>query len=368
MDHHQHRRQEEWSCTSTTTTGGGVPPGFRFHPTEEELVGYYLARKVLMASSSSSPPHKQQQIDLDDIIQEVDLYRIEPWDLQERCSSKNAELQTTTEWYFFSYKDRKYPSGTRTNRATAAGFWKATGRDKPVLSTRSIGGGRAVVIGMRKTLVFYRGRAPNGRKTEWIMHEYRLQSDEHAAVQEEGWVVCRAFHKPVPNHQQSRPPCSFVFPGPNYAYATTMPLAGYYDYDHHHHHDLLGSSSALLHHPAATAAGGINNIIGAGFPIPPQSSLYSSSAASADDDDLQLESKKHHLCFSGILPQLENPTSADDGSSVAQRVISYHPTETEQHDEQLILQQQQADAGAIDWSFLDTLLATTSHQLQDYPL
>jgi hypothetical protein len=47
-----------------------VPPGFRFHPTEEELVGYYLARKVA-----------SQKIDLD-IIQEVDLYRIEPWDLQ----------------------------------------------------------------------------------------------------------------------------------------------------------------------------------------------------------------------------------------------------------------------------------------------
>jgi len=47
-----------------------VPPGFRFHPTEEELVGYYLARKVA-----------SQKIDLN-IIREVDLYRIEPWDLQ----------------------------------------------------------------------------------------------------------------------------------------------------------------------------------------------------------------------------------------------------------------------------------------------
>ena len=33
------------------------------------------------------------------------------------------------DWYFFSHKDKKYPTGTRTNRATAAGFWKATGRD-----------------------------------------------------------------------------------------------------------------------------------------------------------------------------------------------------------------------------------------------
>lgn len=91
----------------------------------------------------------------------------------ERCKHGHEEQ---SEWYFFSYKDRKYPSGTRTNRATTAGFWKATGRDKPVVSNSR-------VIGMRKTLVFYKGRAPNGRKSDWIMHEYRLQSGEHAPPQ-----------------------------------------------------------------------------------------------------------------------------------------------------------------------------------------
>ncbi|KAH0900676.1 hypothetical protein HID58_040179, partial [Brassica napus] len=150
-----------------------VPPGFRFHPTDEELVGYYLRKKVA-----------SQKIDLD-VIRDIDLYRIEPWDLQEKC---RIGYEERNEWYFFSHKDKKYPTGTRTNRATIAGFWKATGRDKAVYD-------KSKLIGMRKTLVFYKGRAPNGQKTDWIMHEYRLESDENAPSQEEGWVVCRAFKK-----------------------------------------------------------------------------------------------------------------------------------------------------------------------------
>ncbi|KAI5418543.1 NAC domain-containing protein 37 [Lathyrus oleraceus] len=150
-----------------------VPPGFRFHPTDGELVGYYLRKKVAS--------HK---IDLD-VIKEIDLYRIEPWDLQDMCRIGNEEQH---EWYFFSHKDKKYPTGTRTNRATMAGFWKATGRDKSVYE-------RTKLIGMRKTLVFYKGRAPNGQKTDWIMHEYRLETVENAPPQEEGWVVCKAFKK-----------------------------------------------------------------------------------------------------------------------------------------------------------------------------
>ncbi|CAA0835564.1 NAC domain-containing protein 7 [Striga hermonthica] len=158
-----------------------VPPGFRFHPTDEELVDYYLRRKVT-----------SRNIDLD-VIKDVDLYKIEPWDLQELCRLGREEQ---SDWYFFSHKDKKYPTGTRTNRATSAGFWKATGRDKAIYSKHDL-------IGMRKTLVFYKGRAPNGQKSDWIMHEYRLESDENGnSSQEEGWVVCRVFKKRIASTQK----------------------------------------------------------------------------------------------------------------------------------------------------------------------
>ncbi|KAH7372414.1 hypothetical protein KP509_17G003000 [Ceratopteris richardii] len=152
-----------------------VPPGFRFHPTDEELINFYLKRKVA-----------EDKFELDHVICEVDLNKLEPWDLHEKCK---IDASHQTEWYFFSHKDKKYPTGTRTNRATAAGFWKATGRDKAVHSASER-------IGMRKTLVFYRGRAPHGKKTDWIMHEYRLEdNDDESKTSEDAWVVCRVFKK-----------------------------------------------------------------------------------------------------------------------------------------------------------------------------
>lgn len=75
------------------------------------------------------------------------------------------------EWYFFSFRDRKYATGFRTNRATTSGYWKATGKDRTVVDPTT-----QEVVGMRKTLVFYRNRAPNGIKTGWIMHEFRLET------------------------------------------------------------------------------------------------------------------------------------------------------------------------------------------------
>ncbi|THU58469.1 hypothetical protein C4D60_Mb03t14600 [Musa balbisiana] len=93
-------------------------PAFRFHPTEEELLDFYLKRMI-----------------------------------------QGKKLQ-----------DRKQASGRRPSRTTERGFWKATGSDRPVRSAAN----PKRLIGLKKTLFYYEGRAPRGTKTDWVMNEYRL--------------------------------------------------------------------------------------------------------------------------------------------------------------------------------------------------
>ncbi|XP_051126582.1 protein CUP-SHAPED COTYLEDON 3 isoform X2 [Andrographis paniculata] len=153
--------------------GIGLPPGFRFHPTDEELITFYLASKVFHSHSNS--------------FSELDLNRCEPWHLPDVAKMGERE------WYFFSLRDRKYPTGLRTNRATGAGYWKATGKDREVYGS---GSGVQALVGMKKTLVFYKGRAPRGQKTNWVMHEYRLShSSSQSHNTKDEWVMCRIFYK-----------------------------------------------------------------------------------------------------------------------------------------------------------------------------
>ncbi|KAL2937183.1 NAC domain-containing protein 86 [Bienertia sinuspersici] len=160
-----------------------LPPGFRFHPTDEELVAYYLDRKIT-----------GRKIELE-IIPEIDLYKCEPWDLPDKSFLPGKDL----EWYFFSPRDRKYPNGSRTNRATRAGYWKATGKDRPVQSQKT-------AVGMKKTLVYYKGRAPHGIRTNWVMHEYRLLESLSGSTPslKESYALCRVFKKTIQNNPRTK--------------------------------------------------------------------------------------------------------------------------------------------------------------------
>ncbi|KAL4272873.1 hypothetical protein GQ457_13G005280 [Hibiscus cannabinus] len=168
-------------------------PGFRFHPTDEELVGFYLHRRV---------EKKPLRIEL---IKQIDIYKFDPWDLPKASMVGGGG---EGESYFFCKRGRKYRNSARPNRVTGSGFWKATGIDKPVYAQKSLPGQGHACIGLKKTLVYYRGAAGKGTKTDWMMHEFRLPTDDNSttggagfpnpkivAQEAEVWTLCRIFKR-----------------------------------------------------------------------------------------------------------------------------------------------------------------------------
>ncbi|KAL1372844.1 hypothetical protein HN51_002910 [Arachis hypogaea] len=196
---HSHSHEDGGTTTAASTTndnlnGNGkqedddhehdmVMPGFRFHPTEEELVEFYLRRKV---------EGKRFNVEL---ITFLDLYRYDPWELPALAAIGEKE------WYFYVPRDRKYRNGDRPNRVTTSGYWKATGADR-MIRTENFRS-----IGLKKTLVFYSGKAPKGIRTSWIMNEYRLPQHETERYQKAEISLCRVYKRAGVEDHPSLPRC-----------------------------------------------------------------------------------------------------------------------------------------------------------------
>ncbi|XP_076947138.1 NAC domain-containing protein 1-like [Bidens hawaiensis] len=113
------------------------------------------------------------------------------------CLVIDKALFGEDEWYFFTPRDRKYPNGLRPNRMAGTEYWKATGTDRPILGLCNKN-----IVGVKKALVFYKGKPPRGDKTDWIMHEYRLidsvtcgSSKPKEAMRLNDRVLCRVKQK-----------------------------------------------------------------------------------------------------------------------------------------------------------------------------
>ncbi|PSR89852.1 NAC domain-containing protein [Actinidia chinensis var. chinensis] len=147
-----------------------MPPGYRFYPTEEELVSFYLLNKL-----------QGKREEMDRVIPVLEIFELEPWHLPKLCGKlcrKDKE-----QWFFFAPRQEREAHGGRPSRTTASGYWKATGSPGYVYSSENR------VIGVKKTMVFYKGKAPAGRKTKWKMHEYR------AIEQQAGCAVPKLRHE-----------------------------------------------------------------------------------------------------------------------------------------------------------------------------
>ncbi|KAL8026539.1 hypothetical protein ABFX02_14G034800 [Erythranthe guttata] len=186
MDNQAYIAPKSEKMESCSTSGEAVipaaddkpkyPPGYRFVPKDAELIVDYLEVKI-----------KNLPIPLDE-INEVHLYDHHPQFL----ADNNPQLGEK-EWYFFTPRDRKYQNGQRPSRSAGNGYWKATGSDKVISS-----GGK--IVGYKKSLVYHEGKPPAGIKTNWIMHEYKVNQPGRAKtcptdMRLDDWVLCRLYIK-----------------------------------------------------------------------------------------------------------------------------------------------------------------------------
>ncbi|KAF9665647.1 hypothetical protein SADUNF_Sadunf16G0144700 [Salix dunnii] len=112
---------------------------------------------------------------------------------------------------------RRCRNGTRASRAAGGGYWKATGADKKIMYNRAI-------VGYRKALVYYTGKAREGDKTNWVMDEFRVKEavpsiryKRNDDMRLDDWVLCRIYKKikkAVKNREQCSTP-GYLRVGPN---------------------------------------------------------------------------------------------------------------------------------------------------------
>lgn len=143
-----------------------LAPGFRFYPTEEELLTFYLRHRL--AGTRPVVEH---------LIPVIDIYGYHPSELQAMAGAAN--VGDTEQWFFFCPRAERELHGGRPARTTPSGYWKATGSPSYVYSSSPTNNGR--VIGEKRTMVFYQGRAPTGNKTRWKMNEYKAVADDDVA-------------------------------------------------------------------------------------------------------------------------------------------------------------------------------------------
>ncbi|MFQ6641425.1 hypothetical protein Gotur_016320 [Gossypium turneri] len=230
-----------------------MAPGFRFYPTEEELVSFYLHHKLEMEREDLNRL-------MDRVIPIVNIYEFNPWDLPQfsvYLCHKDPE-----QWFFFIPWQESEARGGRPKRLTTTGYWKATGSPGFVYSS----GNRP--IGVKRTMVFYNGRAPNGVRTEWKMNEYKAIEQGASSISatptlRHEFSLCRVYKKSKCLRSfDRRPPAGGVqIIKPNAAAHQGEATAGEAASGYHKSHQMAGSpeSSSSEDHGNPSQTGASND-------------------------------------------------------------------------------------------------------------
>ncbi|XP_027090069.1 NAC domain-containing protein 41 isoform X1 [Coffea arabica] len=127
-----------------------VPCGCRFDPTDEELM-VYLRNKIMGGRD-----------DLPDYISTADVFGTSPNQLPfDRC-----EYSAGKKWFF-------YTVGQNDDVFTGDGYWTPTSEEAICIDGQ--------VDGYKKEFTYYCGTEHPGNRTNWYIHQFRLNPDVYGA-------------------------------------------------------------------------------------------------------------------------------------------------------------------------------------------
>ncbi|TVU30759.1 hypothetical protein EJB05_22397, partial [Eragrostis curvula] len=113
-----------------------------------------------------------------DVMMGVDCSVLDP-----RCFTGCIEA---TVWHLKLSDDQEpYDSAENGIRNAKNGYWKPLGSSRIPTST--------AIIGVKIVLEFYEGQAPCGKRTGWMMHEYRIEQNDEANLPQDYKSLCKVF-------------------------------------------------------------------------------------------------------------------------------------------------------------------------------
>ncbi|XP_024178685.1 NAC domain-containing protein 30-like [Rosa chinensis] len=158
-----------------------LPSGVKFRPSHKDLY-HYLHMKVHTG-----------RIDFGGVIRSINLYIYKPEDLRGLAfDNDDGRL------YFFTPLQKKFTKGKKTNRVTGNGFWKVTQKSVKIMDDDN------KPIMTKTPLCYFYFWGKKGRKTQWLMDQYKLINEGSNPVMLKNWVLCVVHYKPRGNNDTNK--------------------------------------------------------------------------------------------------------------------------------------------------------------------
>ncbi|PON87046.1 NAC domain containing protein [Trema orientale] len=159
----------------------GLPRGVKFDPSDQEIIWHLLAK----VGEGDLTPHPFIAEFIPTVEEDDGICYVHPQKLP-------GVKQDGSVSHFFHRAIKAYNTGTRKRRKISDGDcdvrWHKTGRTKPVILD-------GVQKGCKKIMVLYMSVARGGKseKTNWVMHQYHLGTEEDEKDGE--YVISKIFYQ-----------------------------------------------------------------------------------------------------------------------------------------------------------------------------